>query len=306
METKVTYYPISESAARRAKNANSFSDYVEGSATADYRRMVDEAVEIAERQKKRVDPEYHARIDSLLDAYARKLADNINQANSIDASVPSVMIAGPANFPIHKKEKQNARRDANMREYESIKGILDTIRSVGTGGITSDDPRALEKLCKKLAELEALQEKMKAVNAYYRKNKTLEGCPQLEAVSVERLTASMETFDRQPYPAWALSNNNANIHRVRERIAVLEKEAVRAAEGPAEISGEGYTIRENSVIGRIQIVFDGKPSAEVRELLKANGFRWAPSEGAWQRLLNDHGRSAAEYVINKIKDMEVF
>ncbi|MBO4732094.1 MAG: hypothetical protein J5597_04740 [Spirochaetaceae bacterium] len=306
METKVTYYPISESAARRAKNANSFSDYIEGSATADYRRMVDEAAEIAERQKKRVDPEYHARIDSLLDAYARKLADNINQANNIDASVPSVMIAGPANFPIHKKEKQNARRDANMREYESIKGILDTIRSVGTGGITSDDPRALEKLRKKLAELEALQEKMKAVNAYYRKNKTLEGCPQLETVSIERLTASMETFDRQPYPAWALSNNNANIHRVRERIAVLEKEAERAAEEPAEISGEGYTVRENSSIGRIQIVFDGKPSAEVRELLKANGFRWAPSEGAWQRLLNDHARSAAEYVTNKIKDMEVF
>lgn len=147
---------------------------------------------------------------------------------------------------------------------------------------------------------------MKAVNAYYRKNKTLEGCPQLETVSIERLTASMETFDRQPYPAWALSNNNANIHRVRERIAVLEKEAERAAEGPAEIAGEGYTVRENSNIGRVQIVFDGKPSAEIRELLKANGFRWAPSEGAWQRLLNDHGRSAAEYVTNKIKDMEVF
>ena len=34
------YYPINEEAARRAKNANSFSDYVPGSATAAYREMV--------------------------------------------------------------------------------------------------------------------------------------------------------------------------------------------------------------------------------------------------------------------------
>ena len=33
------YYPINEEAARRAKNANSFSDYVPGSATAAYRRI---------------------------------------------------------------------------------------------------------------------------------------------------------------------------------------------------------------------------------------------------------------------------
>lgn len=44
------YYPINEEAARRAKNANSFSDYVPGSATAAYREMVDRAyTETAER-----------------------------------------------------------------------------------------------------------------------------------------------------------------------------------------------------------------------------------------------------------------
>ena len=37
------YYPINEETARRAKNANSFSDYVPGSATAAYHEMVDRA-----------------------------------------------------------------------------------------------------------------------------------------------------------------------------------------------------------------------------------------------------------------------
>ncbi len=58
-----SYYPINEEAARRAKDANSFSDYVPGSATAEYRQMVDKAAELAERQKRRVDTEYHTKID---------------------------------------------------------------------------------------------------------------------------------------------------------------------------------------------------------------------------------------------------
>ena len=57
-----------------------FSDYIPGSATALYRRMVDEAAEIAERQKQRVDALHHERIDYLLDRYAQKLAENMNES----------------------------------------------------------------------------------------------------------------------------------------------------------------------------------------------------------------------------------
>ena len=113
----INYYPINEGAARRAKEMNSFSDYKEGSATTEYRAMVDKAAAIAEKQKSRVDPMYHEKIDHLLDTYARKLAENMNQGFAIDARVPSVMIAGPANFPVGKKEKQNRARDSNMEEW---------------------------------------------------------------------------------------------------------------------------------------------------------------------------------------------
>ena len=51
----VKYYPINEAAARRAKEMNSYSDYKPGSATAEYRSYVEEAVQLAERQKARVD-----------------------------------------------------------------------------------------------------------------------------------------------------------------------------------------------------------------------------------------------------------
>lgn len=186
-----TYYPIDETAARRAKEMNSFSDYKPGSATAAYRQEVDKAAAIAEAQKARVDPMYHEKIDRLLDTYARKLAENINQGYAIDACCPSVLIAGPANFPVRKKEKQNRASDANMAEWKHIQGLLDKIRGTGMGGISSDDSGALPKLREKLAQHEREQEKMKTVNAFYRKHGTLDGCPSLAPEEAERLKASM-------------------------------------------------------------------------------------------------------------------
>ena len=170
---------------------NSFFDYVEGSATAEYRRAVDRAASIAEQQKQKVDPIHHEKIDRLLDTYARKLAENTNKSNEIAARVPSILIAGGGNFPRRKKEKQNRADDAAMEEWQQIQGLLAKIRSTGMGGISADDPEAVAKLKEKVERLEQDQEKMKAVNAYYRKHKTLEGCPLLSQDEIEKLKAVM-------------------------------------------------------------------------------------------------------------------
>lgn len=290
---------MNEDMARRAKDANSFSEYREGSATAAYRAEIVEATEIAERQKKRVDPMYHDKIDALLDRYARKLAANYNDRNRIDASCPSVLVAGPSNFPVRKKEKQNAARDRSMSEYQDIRRILDRIQSTGTGGIQSGDPAALVKLHDKLDRLERLQVKMKAVNAYYRKHNSLDGCPELTPDVVDKLTASMDKLRHyMPYEGWALSNNNAEIHRVRDRINQLEavKESV-----PAEVEDDMFRYVENTELMRVQFFFDGKPDESTRDMLKSNGFRWAPSLGAWQRQLTPNGQRAARAVIKYLR-----
>lgn len=111
----------------------SFSDYVPGSATASYRQAVDKAAEIAEQQKRMVDPIHHEKIDRLLDTYARRLAENMNQGYAITARVPSILIAGGSNFPVRQKEKQNRAADTNMAEWRQIQGLLDKIRGTGRG-----------------------------------------------------------------------------------------------------------------------------------------------------------------------------
>lgn len=60
-------------------------------------------------------------------------------------------------------------------------------------------------------------------------------------------------------------------------------------------------MRENASINRLQIIFDGKPDEETRNTLKANGFRWSPREGAWQRQLTDNARAALRRIAAEIE-----
>lgn len=290
----MSYHTINEEAARRANDMNSFRDYKAGSATAEYRRMVDAATELAERQKQRVDPMYHEKIDRLLEIYCRKLAENMNASYSIEARCPSILISGGGNFPVRKKEKQNAARDRNLEEWNYIQGLLDKIRSVGTGGISSDDPQAVEKLEAKLAALEKHQEMMKAANAAIRMKDPAKGDAKLAELGyTPEDIAKLREPDfcgRIGYPAYALQNNNANIRRIRGRIEELKKRSENTPEG---WEFDGGRVVMNTTENRLQIIFDGKPDADVRTELKGEGFRWAPSQGAWQRQLTDNAMRAA-------------
>ena len=118
------YYPINEEAAKRAKDMNSFSDYQPGSATAGYRAMVDKAYAAAERQKARVDPMYHDKIDTLVDRYARKLAENLNERNVIDARVPSILISGAATSLWQRSTSRTPPGIATMESMRRFQSCL--------------------------------------------------------------------------------------------------------------------------------------------------------------------------------------
>ena len=239
---------------------------------------------------------YHEKIDSLLDTYARKLAANMNKGYEIDARVPSILIAGGSNFPTRKKEKQNAARDSNYREWQDIQGLLDKIRSTGMGGISADDPQAVQKLEKKLESLEKSQETMKAVNAYYRKHKTLDGCPHLSPEQLVKLKADMASswhLGDKPFATWALSNNSAEIRRVKDRIKSLSQQKEIGFVG---WEFDGGKVEANTEANRLQIFFEDKPDEATREALKSNGFRWSPKAGAWQRQLTSNAYYAADYI----------
>ncbi len=181
----------------------------------------------------------------------------------------------------HYSEKRDRNYRGKIRNnfdkgFEALKAAGEAAAradAVGTGGVSSDDPEAVIKLLAEVDDLKARQAAVKARNEAWRKAGNKAG-RQADGQWIE-----------PPCAPYQLSNNSANIRRIEQRIEILKRNATR------ETKSEDYqgvvTLVENAEANRVQLVFPGKPSAEVRAKLKSNGFRWSPSEGAWQRQLNN-------------------
>ena len=257
---------INEELARQAWEMNHMRDYEKGSATEEYRSYVNEAEELAEKCKATTDSLFHAKIDRLLEVYRAKIAEAINYSNKVDAMCPSILISGAGNFPTRKKAKQNARRNAVRQMFEDCEKLLDKMRGVGRAGVSADDPDAVAKLKVKLKEREDAQQKMKLANLAARKMK-----------------------QDAPYASFYLSNNNAEIRRLKKRIEELENRPhFEGWEFP------GGAVEVDEADNRVRIRHDEKPAQEIIDALKSNGFKWSPFHKAWQRQLTRDAMWAAK------------
>src|SRR5690606_3039708 len=167
-----------------------------------------------------------------------------------------------------------------------------------------EDIDPLEAARRELAEAEALQEHMKRANAIMRRSGLSDeqkrqamreaGIPDdliQEAFTPDPVTGALG-FGRYRFGN-NLETNNARIRRLRQRIEELERRATRTTR---EIRFDGGRIVENAEADRLQIFFDSVPSQEIRNQLKARGFRWSPREGAWQRQLTNQARWATSSI----------
>lgn len=185
------------------------------------------------------------------------------------------------------KRADNAMRSSveNSRKAAELRGRA---ASVGTGGISSDDPEAVQKLQAEIDKAEEKQAAMKAYNAKWRKAGNKAG------------RQADGTWVDAPFASYQMTNNNANIRRMKQRIEALKAEADRET---IEVDAGPCKLVENADENRVQLIFDGKPSAEVRAVLKSHAFRWAPYNGAWQRHLNNAGRYAAKMALKEIAEL---
>lgn len=300
------YYSINEASARTAHQMMSFSDYKEGSKTAEYKGYVDRAYELADKIVE-ARPDQADRVYNMAARYSKRMAEYTNRDIHIGCMCPSVMISGAGNFPVRKKEKQNQAWDKNHQFFNETQGIISKMESIlhGKELIKSSDEDAIEKLEEKLENLKDMQERMKAANKAVRLKDAEKGNEQLRIMGYsEKQIKELREPDfcgRVGYPDYALQNNNANIHRIEGRIKELQATKER---GTLETENQFFKIVENTEAMRLQLFFDGKPEPEVREVLKSNGFRWAPSQSAWQRQLTDNARYALKRVIKKLEEMQ--
>lgn len=228
-------------------------------------------------------------------------------------------VAGPARYDV----KGNTRRaDAAMNAAEEwsaklkayITNSLETVRDLvpdavkveryRTGKdnrpISADDPLAAEKLTARIEYLKEEHAQNIAMTKYYRKHKTMKGAPGINDERAAILDADLERLPECMRGFGFPSNETATIRRLESRLAALVKEREQIPTQTAETAYKGFSVKENASLNRLQIIFDEKPDEETRNVLKANGFRWSPREGAWQRQLNENARAALRRIAEEI------
>lgn len=223
----------------------------------------------------------------------------------------STMITGPANFPVRRAEKANASADRRVKELiEFRKRALSAITKTMNPEqrpIMSGDVNAVDRLREKLDAAEALQGAMKDVNARIRqtaKQQHEQRIASLMTLGMDEATANRylvpDSMGQIGYPPWKLTNNNANIKRMKDRMVAIMM-AKRTA--PAEIHGENATMEVNTADNRVRLAFPGKPDEETRSRLKAGGFKWTPSLSVWQAYINPRTKTLAAEIAGKKKEI---
>lgn len=301
-----TYYTINEKEAKTAHTMMSFSEYKPGSKTTEYRSYVDKAYDLADKIAESK-PHCADRVYSMADRYAKKMSEYFNRDSHIGCMCPSVMISGAGNFPVRKKEKQIQAWENNHKFFNEVQEILKKMESVlyGNEMILSGDEDAIEKLEEKLENLKANQENMKLANKAIRMKDVEKGDGLLKNMGfTEAQIKDLRTPDycgRIGYPDYLLRNNNANIRRIEVRLKNLK---AAKEKGTTETENQFFRVLENTELMRLQLFFDGKPDQKVRNILKSNGFKWTPSQSAWQRQLTGNAKYALERVIDQLQELQ--
>jgi len=193
----------------------------------------------------------------------------------------------------HHSEKRHrrdiARIDASYRKgFAALKQAESCERRALVAeenhAISSDDPEALTKLRARLDGMKIRAEQMKQINTAFKRGgwtSVTALFPTFDTAAAQR-TMTLCGHDR-PFPGFKFTNLSGNRRRVEARIESLEKRDA-APEVPPETIGEVRIVEEDN---RVLVFFPGKPAEEIRTALKSNGFRWAPSVGAWSRMASN-------------------
>ena len=130
---------------------------------------------------------------------------------------------------------------------------------VGRAGISSDDPDAVVKLHQQIEDAQRQRDNMKAANRALRMKDQVAGDIRLLELGYSedriRNLKTPDEFGATGFPRWRITNLSANIRRLKQRVARLEKQA--ADDTTTETIGD-VKIIDNVEENRVQLEFPGE------------------------------------------------
>lgn len=220
------------------------------------------------------------------ETYKNAFTDYLNAR----ARTVSPMITGRANFNVAKNKKAiDAQRKKGERLDEIVEKARKSIsRKLREVGIEEAGGRAVV-LQRDLEGEKQLLSDMKVANAIIRKKDMSDEEKISKIVADTELTEeqarsalSPDYMGRIGFQDFALSNLRARIKTKEDK---MKRDEESSGKSGIEILGsfDGGTISINYDDDRVRIIFDSKPDSEVINSLKTEGWKWSPSNSAWQR-----------------------
>ena len=220
----------------------------------------------------------------------RELADNARkQSEQCFRQSESMASVIPMRQPVHGKADRNYKMGQSVKASEKADYYERKAEAAeNNNAIYLDDDNAVEKLERKLAELVKAQEDMKAANKVVKNKKLTEEEKKVrlmelgysETSAVELLTPC---YGHIGFPSFSLSNNNANINRIKKRLELAKR---MKGTPEKEYTINGARVVENYPENRLQVFFDDIPAKEIRDSIKQHGFRWSRYHSCWQSYMN--------------------
>lgn len=187
---------------------------------------------------------------------------------------------------IHRYMDKSCEHEKIAKHYENR-----VLSAESNNTISSDNPEAKDLLEDKVEALESFRDKAKQVNKRLRAGKTIFEMDFLTQDEKEKFIGYLR-FDGH-IPTYFFSNIGAKIREAKKRKSRIE--SIEKME-EKEVNWNGVRVVQSPSKNRLQLLFDGKPPQETIQNLKRWGFRWSPTEKAWQRHLSNSATYAAKEV----------
>lgn len=221
----------------------------------------------------------------------------------------STMITGPANFNHKRNEKANISYDNRYQEFHEWRNrFINAMQRMKEAARTEEEKQdeawqILKKNIGRSAEIihEIDTGKSKGYNralfvsSILNKVETFANHGNVEVVQ-KAVDFINEYNSKIKKPIITARNKFFTLPEVAQRMKD-KLQAVREQENK-EMAFEGGTLVWNYEEDRLQILFDDIPEESKRTELKSSGFRWSPTNKAWQRQLTSNAIRAAKRILN--------
>ena len=301
---KDAYRAISFDPEKRAEST--VKDFNE-SLQSDYDSLL--KVAVSEPQKavlntefERYQNQYKSKFESYLHAKSRTM---------------SPMITGPARFPVSSNEKKMNSERKRFEEFsdwqnKAFKAISNKINDARTEEQRKADfetglNKAMEYLFKEsISVIECIGGQSPYSPSLLKaalERKILNFAKNNPDLAI-RAVNEINLMCQEKYKKDVFTSKHPILSKI-EAFKVEMCKPVETKENESLFKSDAFEVINNHSEARIQILFPGKPSEQIRSLLKSNAFKWAPSQSAWQRQNTPNGLYCTKMMLPKLQELTV-